>query len=301
MNEIPTNRERIRQAVLLLRPKQWIKNLFVLLPIFFGGVFGEDGTLLGGAIAFMSFSLAASSIYCLNDIIDVEADRRHKEKCRRPIASGAVTVTAGYVLMAVTLCLALCLALLLPERGTALATVIAAYYLMNVAYCLWLKRASIVDVCVLALGFVLRILAGSAATGVLASHWIVLMTFLLALLLAFAKRRDDVVRMMATGQEPRHNTHRYNLTFINQAVTVTAAVTLVCYIMYTISPEVRERAGSEHVYFTTVFVLLGLLRYMQLTAVDQRSGDPTGLFYTDRFLQIVVLLWILSFVFILYL
>lgn len=117
------------------------------------------------------------------------------------------------------------------------------------------------------------------------------MTFLLTLFLSFAKRRDDVVRMERTGIAPRRNTIRYNLTFINQAITILASVTIVCYIMYTVSPEVVSRTGSEYIYLTTVFVLLGLLRYIQITVVDKRSEDPTKIILTDRFLQLVVLAW----------
>lgn len=127
------------------------------------------------------------------------------------------------------------------------------------------------------------------------------MTFLLTLFLSFAKRRDDVVRMEKTGEAPRQNTIRYNLTFINQAITITASVTLVCYIMYTVSPEVTARAKSENLYLTTIFVLLGLMRYIQLSVVDNRSGDPTKALLRDRFLQAVVLLWALAFALIIYL
>lgn len=188
----------------------------------------------------------------------------------------------------------------LGDRATDLGCVIAAYYVLDIAYCRLLKHYAIVDVCVLSFGFVLRIIAGSAATSIVPSHWLVLMTFLLTLLLGFAKRRDDVLRMMKTGEAPRHNTHRYNLAFINQSVTITAAVTVVCYIMYTISPELLARTNSEYIYLTTIFVLLGLLRYIQLAEVDDATGDPTKLLYKDHFLQVVILLWILSYVFILY-
>ena len=178
--------------------------------------------------------------------------------------------------------------------------VLAFYYVMNLAYCARLKQYAIVDVCIVAFGFVLRVLAGGFATDVVLSKWLVLMTFLLTLFLSFAKRRDDVVRMNETGEPPRKNTIRYNLTFINQAITVTAAVTLVCYIMYTVSPEVTARFHSDMLYLTSVFVLLGLLRYMQITVVDKKSGDPTKMMLTDRFTQLVVAAWALTFVVLIY-
>lgn len=152
----------------------------------------------------------------------------------------------------------------------------------------------------MAFGFVLRVLAGGFATDITLSKWLVLMTFLLTLFLSFAKRRDDVLRMNETGEPPRKNTIRYNLTFINQAITITASVTLVCYIMYTVSPEVVARLGSDLLYLTSVFVLLGLLRYMQITVVDKKSGDPTKIMLRDRFTQLVVMLWALTFLILIY-
>lgn len=173
--------------------------------------------------------------------------------------------------------------------------------MLNIAYCLWLKHYAIIDVCVVAFGFVLRILAGGAATAIVLSKWLVLMTFLLTLFLSFAKRRDDVLRMEATGEAPRRNTSRYNLTFINQAITITASVMLVCYIMYTVSPEVVARFHTDYLYLTTIFVLVGLLRYIQLAVVDQQSGDPTKVIWRDRFTQCVVVAWGLSFLLLIYL
>jgi decaprenyl-phosphate phosphoribosyltransferase len=290
----------MKDIIHLIRPHHWIKNVFVFLPMFFGGALTDCKALLGSVIAFFAYSFAASSVYCYNDILDVEADRRHSEKRRRPIASGAISVTQGYVIMALMILFSALMILLLGERAKLLAVVMLIYFVLNIAYCLLLKHFAVVDVFILSFGFVLRILAGSAATGIIASHWLVLMTFLLALLLAFAKRRDDVVRMMKTGEAPRHNTKRYNMTFINQAINVTASVTLVCYIMYTLSPEVAARTNFKYGYLTSVLVLLGLLRYMQLTSVDQKSGDPTKLLYSDRFLQIVVLMWLLSYVLMIY-
>ena len=180
------------------------------------------------------------------------------------------------------------------------SAVIFTYFVLDIAYCRLLKHFAIVDVCVLSFGFVLRIMAGGYATDIVPSQWLVLMTFLLTLFMAFAKRRDDVVRMNKTGEAPRHNTHRYNMTFINQTLTVNASVMLVCYVMYTMSPEVTSRTNFSYVYLTTIFVILGILRYMQLTSVDHKSGDPTKLLYDDRFLQIVIAMWLLSYLVLIY-
>ncbi len=285
----------------LIRPKQWIKNFFVFLPMFFGGMLFNRQALLNGILVFFAFCFAASAIYCFNDIVDLEDDRRHPVKCNRPIASGAVSKLQAYGLMALMAALSAMFILLLPAAVIPkVAIVIGGYFVLNLCYCAWLKNFAIVDVCVIAFGFVLRIMAGAVAGNIHPSQWILLMTFLLTLFLSFAKRRDDVIRMNQTGEAPRKNTSRYNLTFINEAITITGSITLVCYIMYTVSPEVVKNFHTNHLYLTSIFVLIGLLRYIQIAVVDQKSGDPTKVMLRDRFIQLIVLAWILAFLFIIY-
>ena len=290
----------MKKTLLLIRPQQWIKNGFVLIPMFFGGRLLNADDAIASVVTFFAFSFAASAIYCFNDIVDVDADRRHPVKRHRPIASGAVSVPTAYALMAVLALLSALLLFFLPQRAGETAGIVAFYFLLNMAYCLWLKRHAIIDVCTVAFGFVLRILAGGMACDVAVSNWLVLMTFLLALFLSFAKRRDDVLRMNETGEPPRRNTIRYNITFVNQAITITGTVTLVCYIMYTVSPEVVSRFHAPYLYLTSIFVLVGLLRYMQLTVVDEVSGDPTKILLRDRFTQAIVVAWIMAFLLIIY-
>lgn len=286
----------------LIRPHQWLKNVFVMIPMFFGGSLLDPSDIRASVITFFAFSFIASSVYCFNDIIDVDADRRHPVKCKRPIASGAISVKSAWALMALMFLLSAGMVCLLDTYTHVIQVglVILVYYLLNILYCSKLKQYAIVDVCIIAFGFVLRVLAGGFATDIVLSNWLVLMTFLLTLFLSFAKRRDDVLRMNETGEPPRTNTIRYNLTFINQAITITASVTLVCYIMYTVSPEVVNRFHSDLLYLTSVFVLLGLLRYIQITVVDKKSGDPTKMMLRDRFTQCVVLVWALTFLVLIY-
>lgn len=291
----------INSILRLTRPKQWIKNFFVFIPMFFGGELFDLHSVWLAVLTFLAFSLIASSIYCYNDIVDVDADRHHPVKCLRPIASGEVSIRMGYILMILTFCLGMGVLLLLPpEVMSQVMAVIVFYYVLNLAYCSKLKQFAILDVCIVAFGFVLRILAGGFACELALSNWIVIMTFLLTLFMSFAKRRDDVLRMNETGEAPRKNTVRYNLTFINQAITITASVTLVCYIMYCVSPEVSERFDTPYLYLTFVFVLLGLLRYIQIAVVDEKSGDPTKIILRDHFSQIIVVAWILSFLLMIY-
>ena len=292
---------KIRHIIKVARPTHWIKNLFVFLPVFFGGGLLNTSEAVSAALTFLSFSLAASAIYCLNDIIDVNADRAHPVKCKRPIASGAITIPQAYGMMSLSMLVSIVLMFLLPAGQTKTIFVIVAYFLINVAYCLRLKDYAIIDVCIIASGFVLRILAGGYATGVQLSKWIVLMTFLLTLFLAFAKRRDDVLRMNTTGQAPRANTSRYNLTFINQAITITAGVMLVCYVMYTVSPEIIAQFATDKLYLTSILVILAILRYLQISFVDEKSGDPVKVALSDRATQLILLAWLLSFLVIIYL
>ncbi len=282
----------------ILRPHQWVKNTFIFIPLFFGGSLFDMADWTSSLVAFVAFSFAASAIYSINDIVDVEADKKHPKKCKRPIAAGLVSKRQASLLAIILAIAALALPFLL--NNWMLSVVIALYLAMNLCYCIRLKHYAIIDVCLVALGFVMRIVAGGVATDIVLSRWIVMMTFLLTLFLSFAKRRDDVLIMNETGMAPRKNTSRYNLTFINQAITITGGVMLVCYIMYTVSPEVIERFNSPNLYMTSFFVILGLLRYIQLTVVDERSGEPTRLVLSDRLIQLIIAGWIISFAIIIY-
>ena len=282
----------------ILRPHQWVKNTFIFIPLFFGGSLFDMADWTSSLVAFVAFSFAASAIYSINDIVDVEADKKHPKKCKRPIAAGLVSKRQASLLAIILAIAALALPFLL--NNWMLSVVIALYLAMNLCYCIRLKHYAIIDVCLVALGFVMRIVAGGVATDIVLSRWIVMMTFLLTLFLSFAKRRDDVLIMNETGLAPRKNTSRYNLTFVNQAITITGGVMLVCYIMYTVSPEVIERFNSPNLYMTSFFVILGLLRYIQLTVVDERSGEPTRLVLSDRLIQLIIAGWIISFAIIIY-
>ena len=290
----------MKNLFLLIRPQQWIKNLVIFLPVFFGRAILDSHAMLNSFITMLAFCLISSSIYCLNDIVDRNDDRKHPDKQCRPIASGRVSIHQAIALIVGLFSLGLLALVPLGTETLPTAGILLAYWFMNVAYCLKLKQYAIIDVCIIAFGFILRILAGGTAADITLSKWIVLMTFLLMLFLSFAKRRDDVLRMNETGLPPRKNTIRYNITFINQAITITASVTLVCYIMYTVSPEVIAHLNTEHLYLTSIFVLLGLLRYIQIAVVDKKSGEPTKIIIRDRFTQLIVLAFGLSYLFIIY-
>ena len=286
----------------LLRPLQWLKNVFVFAPIFFSNHLLEMEYFVPTLVLFASFCMVSSSIYCFNDLRDVEADRIHPKKSKRPIASGKVTVKGGYVMMILCLTTAFALIPLTKSINTPyLYIIIGGYWLMNIAYCIKLKQIAILDVSIIAIGFVLRVLAGGVAVDIWVSHWLVMMTFLVTLFLALTKRNDDYRFFEQTGQKPRVSITGYNKTFINEATAIVASITLVCYIMYTMSEEVIARMGTRYVYLTSGWVLAGLLRYLQNMIVFGLSGSPTKSLVKDHFIQFCVFGWIVSFFVIIYL
>ena len=295
-------RYKMIHYIQLLRPLQWVKNGFVFAPIFFSNHLLEWDFFLPTFIVFISFCLISSSIYCFNDLQDVEADRLHPKKCKRPIASGNISVKAGYAMM--LLCLIGAFALLPFAKSVNtpyLYIIIGGYWLMNIAYCLRLKQIAILDVSIIAIGFVMRVLIGGITTDIWISHWLVMMTFLVTLFLAFTKRNDDFRLYEQTGQKPRVSITGYNKTFINEATAIIGSVTMVSYIMYTMSPEVIERMGTRYVYLTSGWVLAGLLRYLQNMIVYGLSGSPTKSLVKDHFIQLCIIGWVASFFAIIYL
>ena len=286
----------------LLRPLQWLKNVFVFAPIFFSTNLLKPEFFWPTLVVFTSFSLISSSIYCFNDLKDAEADRLHPKKCKRPIASGKVSVMGGYTMMILCTIGALALLPLAHSVNTPyLYAIVIGYWLMNIAYCLKLKQYAILDVSIIAIGFVMRVLIGGVTTDIWISHWLVMMTFLLAIFLALTKRYDDYRIFEQSGTKPRISITGYNKSFINEATAIIVSVILVCYIMYTMSPEVVERFDNSYIYLTSGWVFLGLLRYLQNMLVFNRSSSPTKLLTKDHFVQFCILGWIASFFVIIYL
>lgn len=293
-----------RHIITLIRPHQWLKNLFVFMPLFFDRHATDWDYVWSCIVSFVAFCLAASGIYCFNDIHDAEADRRHPVKRMRPVASGAVSKRTAYITMGVVWIVAFTLVtwgrFYCGSIQKGLISTLLLYIAINIAYCVKFKQIALLDVFIIAMGFVLRIVAGGLATGIILSHWIVLTTFLLALFLAVAKRRDDVAIYEASGVKVRKNVVRYNMDFLNQCIAILGSITIMCYILYTVSNEVVERMGSHYLYATSVFVLAGILRYMQLTLVNRKSGSPTKVLLHDHFIHVCIIGWILAFTLILY-
>ena len=280
-----------------MRPHQYIKNLFIFLPLFFALKITDTALLTNAFIAFIAFSLTASAIYTLNDYHDIEEDRQHPKKKSRPLASGAISKSQAIIVMAV---LGVSGVALMATLSLKAVGILAAYVAMNIAYSFYLKHVAILDVTIIAIGFVLRLFIGSAVTGIQLSMWIVIMTFLLALFMALAKRRDDVLIYLDTGKKMRKVIDGYNLQFLDTSMAIMASVVIVAYTIYTTSSEVVARAHSEYLYLTALFVILGILRYLQVAFVLKDSGSPTRIVLKDRFMQFTLLGWIVSFAWILY-
>jgi 4-hydroxybenzoate polyprenyltransferase len=276
----------------LLRASQYSKNLFILLPAFFAGEITHTDILLPSLAALFAFSLIASSMYIINDCMDLRYDRQHPRKSRRPIASGRIGVRTALALAALLLTGGLLVSFLLGLTAFFIST---AYIILNLMYSWWLKHYPIIDVTLIAVGFNLRLYMGSAVTGIELTEWIVVMTFLLAFFLALAKRRDDVLIFEQTGRMMRRSIDGYNSRFLDTSLAIMAAIIIVAYLMYSVSPEVTARMGSHKLYLTAVFVVLGVLRYLQLTFVEEKSGSPTWVLLNDRFTQINLSCWVAAF------
>lgn len=274
----------------LLRPHQYIKNLFIFAPMLFSFVFVFEN-FIATLIAFILFSLTASSIYVLNDLVDIKEDQQHPKKKNRPLASGKVSPKSAKLLIVFLATIAFVPAFFF---NTKFFMVLLIYFCLNIAYSLYLKHITVVDIFIIASGFVLRLFAGASVIDSPLSMWIIIMTFLLALFLAVAKRRDDVL-LANEGKETRKNIDGYNLEFVNAVMVFMSGVIVVAYILYTVSDGVTQRLHTQHLYLTAFFVILGIMRYMQLTFVEQNSGSPTKVVLKDRFLQITILFWLISF------
>ncbi len=287
----------MKNYINLLRPKDWAKNLFLYIPVFFGGLAFSPETLIKVLEGFACFCLIASSIYIINDYRDIEEDRLHPVKSKRALASAVVNTNLALLISIIFLTIGLTWAFFIRDK---FFFVLSIYFLLNLAYSLGLKKIAILDILIIAIGFVLRVKAGAVIARIGLSEWLTIMIFLLALFLAIAKRRDDVLIKLDSGNEMRQAIKGYNVEFINVALSLICAVMIVAYFMYTMSDEVRIRLGTYRLYYTCFFVVAGILRYLQIIFVKRDSESPVKILYKDRFIQATILFWIISFYMILY-
>ena len=279
----------VKNIIISCRLHHYLKNLFIFLPSFFAFKISEPNALIGSTLAFLGFSIAASAIYIINDIFDAEKDSLHKRKKFRPIASGKVPKKQA-IYVSISL---ICISLIIGWSINYIVFGLTSFYIfMNIAYTLALKNFAIIDIFIISLGFVIRIFVGSSASNVELTHWIVLLTFLLSLFLAFSKRRDDFVNN--ESEKTRGSINGYNLEFINASMNILAGMVALSYILWSISPDVIERLGSNKIYFSSIFVLLGIFRYLQHVYLFKDTGSPTRILIKDKFIQFCIFGWTIS-------
>jgi 4-hydroxybenzoate polyprenyltransferase len=285
-----------------MRVEQWIKNLFVFIPLFFSGNITHLGLLNKSIFAFIIFSLTASSIYILNDYKDIDSDSKHPVKSKRPLASGAISKVNAIILF-FTLIITVVLLIVFGQdyfdrQFFKFSLIIVSYFLMNFAYTIRLKHIAIVDVFIISIGFVLRVLAGGYAAGIATSQWAILLTFLLAMVLAIGKRRGELINAEISGKT-RKALDGYNVQFADIVLSISITLAIICYLMFTLTPEVQERFGKK-VFYTVLFVVFAFLRYLQQTLVYNRTESPTKIVYKDRYVQITLLFWLTAFLLLIY-
>lgn len=287
----------MKQYLKLLRVEQWVKNLFVFVPLFFAGKVTETDLLLKSIVAFIVFSLAASVVYILNDYNDIEADRKHPEKRRRPLASGAISkkraISILFILVSINIAFTVGASMYFHDSIWKFSAIILCYFVMNLAYTFKLKHVPIIDIFIIATGFVLRVQAGGSITGINISQWAVLLTFVLALVLAIGKRRGELINAQVSGKT-RKALDGYNVQFADIALSISVTLAIICYLMFTLSPEVQQRFHPR-VFYTVIFVVFAFLRYLQQTLVYNRTESPTKIVYRDRYIQITLFLWVIAF------
>lgn len=282
--------------VISMRPQQWLKNTIVFAALVFSRQFQDGEKVLISLVVFIIFSLLSGAVYLVNDVVDREEDRKHRDKFSRPLAAGrlspSLALRAAVIVTIPALIGAFCI-----DPGLGLISL--GYLLLISAYSLFLKRIVIVDVLVIAFGFILRVLAGGVAIGVPISEWLFICTFLLALFLALSKRRHELVLLGGETSGHRKTLSEYSANLLDQMIAVVTSSTLMAYSLYTLASRTQIEV-SPRLYYSIPFVLYGIFRYLYLVHRKDKGGEPGRTIFADRPLLIDVLLWVLTIISILH-
>ncbi|HLD83074.1 MAG TPA: decaprenyl-phosphate phosphoribosyltransferase [Candidatus Omnitrophota bacterium] len=281
----------MRGLFLSLRPRHWVKNLFIFAAPFFSLKLFELSSLYNVAIGFVYWCMITSSMYLFNDILDRKEDILHPRKKTRPIASGQINLkTAGlfFVLLSI---LSIIFSLRLDVNFSKL---IIAYFMINIIYSIYLKQVIILDVMCIASGFVLRVASGALLVNVGLSEWILMCTLLLALFLGFGKRQEEISSLGDNAVYHRRVLKDYDRGFLEHVPYVMVSSTIVCYILYTVSGEAVKKFGTKNLIYTTPFVIYGLLRYVYIAYEKNKGADPTQVLFQDLPTVINILLWLIT-------
>lgn len=290
----------ISAFIKLLRPKQWVKNIFVFTALVFSQHLSEWGYVQRSLLAFLLFCATASTIYIINDILDRDRDRLHHKKKHRPIASGAISVPSAITTSIILLGIAVPMIFGLPMK---FGFCLAMYFVMNLAYSLFLKEVVLIDVFVIAIGFMLRVVSGAYVIDVPISSWLILTTMFLSLFLAVAKRRGELVMLEAHKEQSvstRKVLEHYSVDFTEQLCTICASGFVISYALYTVSERTVSMFGTENLIFTTPFVLYGVFRYLYLLHKKNLGENPTEVVLTDIPMILNFVVYALAMFFILY-
>lgn len=282
----------------LFRINNWVKNLFIFIPLFFSSdLLNLDKftlTLFGS----LGFSLVTSFVYVINDIFDIDFDKNHPDKKNRPIPSGIISIRKSLLIGLILFILGL-ITLWFISFHSFLITIF--YFILNVSYSYKLKHVPIIDFVVISIGFVIRILIGGVIGEIELSQWIIVMVFLLSLFIAVTKRRDDVYQFEVEDKVNRKVVDKYTVEFMDKIITIVSSVLIVSYLLFITSEDVVLRYSTNSLLITFIFVLIGIFRYNQITYVYNKSGSPIKILFKDRFLQIILFCWTLTFFVIIYL
>jgi 4-hydroxybenzoate polyprenyltransferase len=288
----------LAQAIRLIRPKQWIKNGFVFAPLVFARELFDPTLFLLALRAFAAFCCAASAVYIINDFADLESDRAHPEKRHRPLAAGTMRGSHAVIIMVLLLVATVPIVTGMDRR---FLFILSSYFVINLAYSWRLREVFLLDVFIIAAGFMLRVLGGAYAIGVTVSSWLVLCSLFISLFLGFAKRRGELVQSEASGESARRKTLLlYRVDFVDQLLTIAAAGTVISYALYTVAPRTVEVFGTDRLIYTTVFVIYGVFRYMYLVHTSSAIENPAGALTGDLPIIVNAFLWIAICVFLIY-
>ncbi len=290
----------IKEIFITMRPRQWIKNLIVFAALAFSQNLNNQNMLIMVSLTFGLLCLASSAVYLINDIADREADRLHPEKKDRPLASGALSVGPAVAAVIILITISLVGAFYLRPQEPTMLIIFAGYIILNLVYSYYLKHIILLDAFSIAMGFVLRVVAGAEVIQVEISAWIVLCTILGSLFLAFSKRRHELSLPMEEALNHRPALAEYNTYFLDQMISVVTASTVMAYALWTMSPMVIDKFDTKKLPWTIPFVCYGIFRYMYLVHQKGEGGNPSKLFISDKPLAICVLLWMASVVTVLY-
>ena len=287
----------MRTIFATLRPQQWVKNFVLFAGLIFSQNLGSLDLILKTLAGFVLFCLLSSSAYVFNDIMDVESDRKHPLKSNRPIAKGDIKIPTAVSLFVILAFISLGLSVWLSPLFALTALI---YFVLNLFYSLYLKHVVIIDVMCIALGFVIRAVAGAVLIGVEISAWLVVCTTLLALFLGFGKRRYELLLLETQATDHRKILSEYSPYFLDQMISVVTASTVVAYAFYTLSPEVETKLGTGHMDLTIPFVLYGVFRYLYLIHQKEGGGSPTRMLLNDKPILANVILWLVTVILIVY-